>query len=213
MNVPAVKRYDSLLWCGCVPLCRATGSRVTALIPAAPRASREGLRGSSSRSRRCGPELKGFDTALRRPGGLSAHDTLATRQHIQGEFHLCRLVHTDPASVEGRDPSIASAVEAVREKLVISRCVGIDDPLVLGARLGVLVQLHDVVHSAQARRYDLDDEHNIRCRDTGRTLLEHAIWNHNDVRVTHTRRERRDSSSPRSREPRAQPAGGLRGGG
>ena len=92
--------------------------------------------------------------------------------------------------LECRVSSIDFAVEAVGEKSVISRCVGIDDPIVLDARLGILVQLHDVVCPARARRYDLDDEHDIRRRDPGRAPFEHAIWNHDDVRVTHTRRER-----------------------
>jgi len=47
-----------------------------------------------------------------------------------------------------------------------------------------------MVCSARAQRYDLDDKHNLRCRDTGRVQLEHTIWNHNDVGVTDTRRER-----------------------
>src|SRR6202022_4240812 len=36
---------------------------------------------------------------------------------------------------------------------------------------------------------DLDDKHNIRCRDPSRALLEHAISNHNNVRITDTRRK------------------------
>ena len=34
-------------------------------------------------------------------------------------------------------------------------------------RLGILVQLHDVICPTRARRYDLDDEHDIRRRGPG----------------------------------------------
>ena len=110
---------------------------------------------------------------LRSARRLRVNRTSAASQLIEREFHSCRLVHTDPVSIERRDSSISFAVEAVREKPVIRRCVRIDDPIVLDARLGVLVQLHDVVCSARARRYDLDDERDIGRRDPGRALIEY----------------------------------------
>jgi hypothetical protein len=105
------------------------------------------------------------------PLGLLGMDDrgLATRQQIQRESQRCRLVHTNPVPFERRDPSIGSSFETVCEKPRISRSLGIDDPIVCDARLRVLVQLHHVISSVRARRYNLHDEHDIRRRDPSGT--------------------------------------------